>query len=291
MRLPFVSIIVPAYNCEKIIAECIPSLLNQNYPKNKYEVVVVDNNSKDKTSEIVKSFSVKYLFETIQSSYAARNKGIKHAKGKIITFTDADCIASKNWLKDGIKAFNDKSIGCVGGQVKSYKPKNYVEEYLANKKDLSLKFSDKLPYPKTANAFYRKEVFDKIGLFEQKWVSGGDADLAWRMQSETDYKVKLAPNAIVYHKHRSDIKSLFKQCIRWGVGNSLLRKKYPDLVNNYDLRQKLWVFQKFLLSAPIIFAFLVSNKKSMTKKELTKRLDIITFMGWEFGKVIGRIIK
>jgi glycosyltransferase involved in cell wall biosynthesis len=290
MKHPFVSIIVPVYNGEKTIAQCIESLLTQSYPKDKYKILVIDNNSKDKTAEIIKSFPVKYLSEKeIQSSYAARNKGIRHAKGKILAFIDADCIASKNWLKNAVEKFKDNSIGCVAGEVKSYKPQNYVENYLASKNDLSPKFSEYLPYPKTANAFYRKQVFDKIGLFEEQWVSGGDADIAWRMQLQTKYKVKFAPNAIVYHKHRSNLWSMFKQCLTWGRGNAALHRKYEDknIMKKQNFRQKFWTYKTIVFSIPKIIYFLFANKEKMNITAREKYLDLITWVGWEIGRIVG----
>jgi len=293
MNLPFVSIIVPVYNAEKTIEKCIKSLLNQIYPKNKYEIIIVDNNSNDKTIEIIKKYLVKILKKTkIQSSYAARNKGIKNAKGEILAFTDADCIADKNWLKNGIKGFANKNVGCVAGEIKSSNPENYIEEYLADKKELSqLKISNEfpLPYPKTANAFYKKEVFDKIGLFEEKWISGGDADLAWRMQLETNYKIKFAPNSIVYHKHRSTIKSMFGQCIKWGIGSSLLQKKYPNKIKKRTLKQNIWTYCRLVFITPSILLFLMSNKEKTPKNKIKKYLNLISWAGWEIGKKIGYI--
>ena len=116
---PFISIIVPVYNGENIIGACLKSLLAQDYPKDKYEVIAVDNNSKDKTADIIKEYSVHYLFESkVQGSYAARNTGVRHAKGEILAFTDADCVADKGWLKK------------VGTEKESGNPERYVYEIL-----------------------------------------------------------------------------------------------------------------------------------------------------------------
>ena len=133
----FISVIIPVYNGERTIGACVESLLAQDYPKDKYEVIIVDNNSKDKTAGIIKEYSVQYLFEgRIQSSYAARNAAIKAAKGEILAFTDADCAADKEWLKNGIAEFIDNKIGCVAGGIKGCEPVNYIEEYLIKREIL-----------------------------------------------------------------------------------------------------------------------------------------------------------
>ncbi len=132
MNKPFVSIIVPVYNGALYIENCIGSLLGLNYPKEKYEVIIVDNNSTDNTADIIKKFAVIYALEDhTQTSYAARNKGIQTARGSIMAFTDADCIADEYWILNGVKPFENRLVGGVGGKVKAYKPRNYIERYQA----------------------------------------------------------------------------------------------------------------------------------------------------------------
>ncbi|UCG35895.1 MAG: glycosyltransferase [Candidatus Omnitrophota bacterium] len=292
-NLPFISVIVPVYNGERTIEECINSLLNQDYPKDKYEIIIVDNGSKDKTAEIVIKYPVNYLLENkIQSSYTARNAGVKSSKGEILAFTDADCVADKEWLMKGSQGFSTDETGCVVGEIKGSKPTNYVEEYLINKKELSQNQTLRgafLPYPKTANVFYRKETFEKIGFFEEKWESGGDADFAWRMQLETDYKIKFVPKAIIYHKHRSTIGAMFKQCIKWGVGHTLLYKKYKKILPKRTLKQVVWIFQRMIYASIKGAIFLFLEKGDMDKKKRDKYFDFISFTGWEVGRIIGSI--
>src|SRR3989304_6820795 len=115
---PFVSVIVPAHNAQDNIAKLISSLLDQSYPKNLYEIIVVDNNSSDKTKEIATKSPIKVLEERkIQSSYAARNTGIKSARGEVFAFIDSDCTATINWIEEGIKALNSNSADLAGGRV------------------------------------------------------------------------------------------------------------------------------------------------------------------------------
>ena len=101
INLPLISVIVPVYNSSGCIAELIGSLLDQDYPKELYEVIVVDNNSSDDTVSIIEKHPfVTLLRETeTQSSYAARNTGIKAANHALLAFTDADCVATEQWLR------------------------------------------------------------------------------------------------------------------------------------------------------------------------------------------------
>jgi glycosyltransferase involved in cell wall biosynthesis len=94
--MPLISVIIPAFNEEKFLGNCLFSLKNQDF--NDFEIIVVDNNSRDKTSKIAKKFGVKLVSEKNQGAALARNRGAKEAKGEILAFTDADTILPKNWL-------------------------------------------------------------------------------------------------------------------------------------------------------------------------------------------------
>jgi cellulose synthase/poly-beta-1,6-N-acetylglucosamine synthase-like glycosyltransferase len=234
MNLPFVSIVVPVYNSAPYIENCIDSLLRLNYPKENYEVIMVDNNSTDLTATTIKKYPVVYaLQDRVQTSYAARNTGIKMAKGEILAFTDADCIADEQWILNGVKPFANNRIGGVGGQVKAFKPRNYIERFQDRKnvfgqeKHLDQKsLSQRIGKIVTCNAFYRRDVFAAVGLFARDLVSGGDHDLSLRVQKETNYTLQYAPDAIVYHQHRTSLVQFWKQYYKYGLGRIYLAEKH-----------------------------------------------------------------
>lgn len=290
---PFISVIIPVYNSGKTLSRCLEAVINQSYGRDKYEIIIVDNMSRDSSREIIKKFPVTFLSEdTIQSSYAARNKGIKEAKGDILAFTDADCIVSDQWLEQGAAYFQDPKMGCVAGNIISGESANYIEEYSA-KKEVIIQGKDdtSFPYPfaKTANAFYRKKVFSRVGFFESYWRSAGDADLAWRMQIETDYTIKFASDTIVRHVHRSSLKALFLQSLKWGFGFTLLRKKYKNKIEIRTLKQTIWIFFHLFCAVFSILRFLLRNKNKLSPEEKNRYLDMISFAGWEIGRITGSI--
>ena len=110
-----ISIIIPTYNEEKNIENCLNSLLNQTLPRKEYEIIVVDGQSKDKTVSIAKKYADKIIQQKSKGVGGARNDGVKLAKYDLIATTDADCIVPKNWLKDIITTFNNKNIIAVCG--------------------------------------------------------------------------------------------------------------------------------------------------------------------------------
>lgn len=147
-----ISVVIPVYNEEKYIHQCLSSLKNQVVQP--YEIIVVDNNCKDKTIEIAKRFSVKIIKETKQGISYARTKGYNSAKGEIIARCDADTILSSNWIR--IIDYNftkNKSISGLIGALSFY--------------DYDLRLKDPLHILDTIN-----EYIFKIYIFTMKKLIG-----------------------------------------------------------------------------------------------------------------------
>jgi len=229
MDLPNVSVIVPVHNAEKIVGECIESILKLDYPKEKIEIIIVDNNSKDTTKETIQKYPVKYLFEPKKGQFHARNLAVKNASGEILAFTDGDCEVDKMWLKNLLKYFTDDKIGGVGGKVIAYNPQTVVEKYSAENiliQEWNVK--EKYPYIITANAAYKRKVIEDIGYFDGGQYSGGDVDMGWRL-FKAGYKLVYAPEATVLHKHRTSLYELQRQFFRYGRWYVRYFKKHRDL--------------------------------------------------------------
>jgi len=117
MTNPHVSVIIPAYNEEKYIEKCLSSLIKLDFPKEQLEIILVNNNSKDKTREIVKKNfpTVRIIDEERQGVVFARIAGVNAAKGKIIAFTDADTVVPPDWLTKIMKEYDNFKVVAVGG--------------------------------------------------------------------------------------------------------------------------------------------------------------------------------
>ncbi len=218
-----VSVVVPAYNAEKYIGRAIESLLGQSYPKEKTELIFVNNNSSDKTAEVIKSYPVVYLEKNDkQSSYAARNKGIKHSNSEMIAFTDADCIADKDWLKNGICKLKETRADLVGGKV----------DFILSSNTSAAEIYDTLTHfgfnkkikkghgTGAGNLFTYADCFEKNGLFSEV-VSGGD--LEWSMRAvRNGLRLEYAEDAVVRHPARKLKEILFKS-FRTGTGKPGIR--------------------------------------------------------------------
>ena len=242
--LPEVSVVVPIYNGEADLPDLIECLRSQTYPPDKVEYVLVDNNSRDRTSAIINTaakfnpITIRHLTENqIQSSYAARNKGIHNSKGEIIAFTDADCRPESDWLENLVKPFVNPEIGLSAGEILALPGKTILEQHADRENTLSQKHTLSHPfcaYGQTANLAVRKQVLAQVGLFRPYLTSGGDADLCWRILQQTSYKLDFAESAIVRHRHRSTIKQLQSQWYRYGESN-----KYLHEIHGVDLMREL----------------------------------------------------
>lgn len=116
MSNPFVSVVIPAHNEQKLIARTLKSLKNQNYPKDRYEIIVVDNASTDKTAAIAAEWGAKVVFEAEKGVQHARQAGFMAARGEFIASTDADNILPKNWiLALASELSSSENIVAVGG--------------------------------------------------------------------------------------------------------------------------------------------------------------------------------
>ena len=197
MKKPIISVIVPAFNEEKRIKNCLESIVNQDFKK-KYEVILVDNNSTDNTVKIARKFfpMVRIVPEYTQGVYFARFRGVREAKGEIIAFTDADSIVPKFWISNIVKAFENQNVSGVGGTV-SLMPKNgwiSICESLVNYFNLNLKTFH------GANMSFRKEAYFKCGGFLPKLNLGEDFYLSLRLKRVG--KVKVVENRVITSSRR-----------------------------------------------------------------------------------------
>jgi glycosyltransferase involved in cell wall biosynthesis len=198
--LPTVSVVVPIYNGERDLPDLLNCLRQQTYPTEQVEYLLVDNNSRDRTSELLNNaateasnpnqcnIKIQPLNQNqIQSSYAARNTGIAAATGQIIAFTDADCRPEPNWLVQLVQPFIDETIGIVAGEIEALPSTNFLEQYADIQETLSQKHTlahSFCPYGQTANLAIRRSIFETVGLFRPYLTTGGDADICWRILRE-----------------------------------------------------------------------------------------------------------
>jgi cellulose synthase/poly-beta-1,6-N-acetylglucosamine synthase-like glycosyltransferase len=234
---PEVSVIIAARNEERHIHKCLTAILNQTYPKNKYEIIVIDDRSEDRTAEIVRSAAVNHrqisLLQIKDSSPQIASKkraidlGIRNAKGKIIVTTDADCRPGPCWISELVKYF-EPDVGLVAGfnPYKTETSQNPIFHQM-----LALDYfamacvaaaSAGLGYPMSCsggNLAYRKEVYLQIGGFNNisNWVSGDDDFFLEQVRQNTNWKIRYAahPKTFVPTEPPENVEAFIHQRIRY----------------------------------------------------------------------------
>jgi len=217
---PEIMIIIPTYNSELKLKECLDSIFDLDYPNHK--VVIVDGHSTDKTLEIAHKYDVEILFEDVGNRSGACNVAIEKYREKYIAFTDADCIVDKNWLKELYNTMKiDPKIGCTTGPnitpLNSSKFEKGVgivlSSFLGSGFSTHAKLKDKKIEVESApgcNALYKKGIFKEIGIFDIKLNTAEDSDINYRLR-KSGYKIIYNPKAIVYHHRRANSRKFFKK--------------------------------------------------------------------------------
>jgi glycosyltransferase involved in cell wall biosynthesis len=234
-RTPKASVVVATYNGSRTLQNCLESLQRLNYPD--YEVIVVDDGSTDRTPEVAKRFpQVRYLRQTNQGLSAARNAGIRAARGEIVAFTDDDCRADEDWLYYligdllrtdfvGIGGHNflPPEDSCVAAAVMA-SPGGPAHVMLTDRE------AEHIP---GCNMAFFKWALEEVGMFNPIYrKAGDDVDLCWRLQ-ERNFKIGFSPAGFVWHYRRSTVKAYLKQQTGYGEAEALLIGEHPAHFNAF----------------------------------------------------------
>ena len=187
-----VSVVIPTCNRVQSLKYCLHALERQTVPLDFFEIIVVDDGSEDETQDFIQTFSqickrkVIYYRQNNSGPSFARNCGIRHASGKLIAFTDDDCLPTAAWLEELISALpNDKKCAGVGGKIVR-KRNSLISRYIDDAGAMEHKEKhNQVQYLVTANALFRASTLDEVGGFDTKitWPGGEDPDLSFRFPS------------------------------------------------------------------------------------------------------------
>jgi len=197
MSKPDISLIIPAFNEEKNLPRLFKTIKNQDF-KGNFEIIVVDNNSTDKTAQIAKRLGARVVKEKIQGIGPAKNRGCLEARGKILAICDADNLLPPHWLSTIWKSFSQsKEIVGVSGSVfisEIPKPISYILWFLY------LAFLKLIKRLEGCNMAFRKDAFLKVGGFTKGVKFGENIDISEKLKKVG--KIVISSKLFVYFSPR-----------------------------------------------------------------------------------------
>ena len=229
-NFPFVSFVIACLNEEKYISQCLNSILNQEYPKDKFEILVVDGMSQDGTRSILNKYASEYACIKIidnpdKITPKAFNLGIKNSTGEIITIISAHADYDKTYISKCVEYLNKTGVDNVGGPMRAVGI-DYISKAIAFVYNSSFglgggKFHDENWEGEAETVYpgcWRKEVFEKVGLFDERLVRNQDIEFDTRSRKK-GIKIYLTPEIKTVYYCRSNLSGLWKQNFRNGFWN------------------------------------------------------------------------
>ncbi|WP_114576273.1 glycosyltransferase family 2 protein [Saliphagus sp. LR7] len=234
---PALSVVIPVYNDPYGIRTTLESLTSQTYPIHSYEILVVDNDSEDDTCKVVQEYCERYpelvtllTEDEIQSSYAARNRGIEHANGSLISFIDADMTVEPTWAKSVVDSYTEHGWDYMGCEMIVYTEDceslaTIYEQYLSGFP--IRRYMEEQYFTVTACLTVHRKVFEIVGRFDARVISGGDMEFGKRVHN-AGFKQYFESDIIVYHPARATLWEQLSKNLRIGRGTAQLAYHYPD---------------------------------------------------------------
>jgi len=323
MNYPRVTVAVVCFNEERNIIDCLSSLLDQSYGPKRYEILVVDNNSTDKTRQLVKGLQKKYrqiklVVNKKRGIAASRNVALRQVypesnrrtQGKLLAFTDADCIVPKDWLSNLVKGYQkytvkDQKVVAVGGSNVPPTTSDYyralsimLNSFLGSRGSVQgrqFKTDRYVPHLPCVNILFNKEKLIETGGFDEKLGNIiEDEDLTYRL-SQKGYRFYYLKNAPVMHKMRSNIHSWAKNMFTYGKGRMWFLQKHPEKIHLYFL-VPIFLVLTFPISLPIylplifLYAIWISSKNEHLKLfPQVFCLLAVTHLSYGVGEIYGMV--
>ncbi len=219
-----VSVIVSAHNEEDFIGDCLDSLLSQDYED--FEIVVVEDGSTDRTREVVEAYlerseKVRMLSSECKTSAGiARNRGVAESRGRIVAFTDADCVTPRNWVRQIVDLISKEDVVAVGGPDITHPKDSLFSKAIS----LGIERGTRETL-RGGNSAYLRTFFVEFGGFDESVKYDEDLDFQKRMR-KSGFQLLFSPDLYVYHRRRSTAREYFFQCF-WAVN-----EVYPLLMKH-----------------------------------------------------------
>jgi glycosyltransferase involved in cell wall biosynthesis len=230
---PQVSVVVCAYNAERTLRPCLESLRKLEYPN--YEVIVVDDGSRDRTAEIAAEFpEFRLIRQPNRGLSTARNVGLHAARGALVAYTDSDCVADPHWLTLMVHTIAERRLDGCGGPNYAPHEDGWVAACVAASPGAPchvLTGTDHAEHLAGCNMVFTRAALMAIGGFDAQFTAAGDdVDICWRLL-DNGYRLGFCPSAFVWHFRRNTVRAYFGQQRGYGRAEAMLYVKYPERFN------------------------------------------------------------
>jgi mycofactocin glycosyltransferase len=261
--LPTVSVIIPVRNRPQALNACLGSLAAVHYPREKLEIIVVDDGSVDATAQIARRYPVKLLRnpQTCGASFS-RNRGAAAAGGDILCFLDSDCQVAPQWLLELTLLFEDPQVAAGGGLVDSQRDRNALDRYEQVRSSLHMghrprdsRDGDRFFYLPSCNLAVRRTQFAPSGGFNTQLAVGEDVDLCWRL-IDSGGAIVYRPQAVVYHDHRNRLIDFCRRRSDYGTSEPLLQSMHPRRRKTLPLWPQAILFWLLFAAAVLVHPLL-----------------------------------
>jgi len=238
LSLPVVSIVVPTYNRAARLHECLASLTRLEYPRESFEVIVVDDGSPTRVDDVLEPFrnqlDLTLLVQCNRGPGAARNMGAAHARGALIAFIDDDCRADPQWLRALVARAEEIPGAMVGGRITNALPDNVFSTASQQLVDFLYQYynphADRAQFFCSNNMAAPADLFTRLGRFDTRYTAkaaGEDRALCdkWLRRG---HPLVYAVNAVVYHAHHLTLATFWSQHFGYGRGAYNFRRQRAE---------------------------------------------------------------
>jgi len=285
--MPFVTILIPVRNMARYIEACLDSLLAQDYPKGKYEILVLDNSSEDGTIGLVSKYPapVRLIQMGVHSPAKKYNQIIPRAKGSVLGFVDGDAVLEKSWLKHVVVPLENPHVAGASGNILTANTDSTVARVIGYElHDRYSKLPPTIERVATMHVVYKKDVLLKIGGFNEKLKTGYDCEIGYRI-NDAGYKIAYVPNATVYHNHRSTLQGYFWQQFEYGQYALPRYLKSPKIARGDSVTSSWMILQAPVYGCIAMLFLLASAGLLPSLYPAVLSLALLGFYGFEAGRL------
>ena len=312
---PFISIVIPAWNAQRTLKDCLDSLKHLNYPKERMEILLVDGLSTDNTREIAALYDLTIADNPQKSHRTGVNRGFECARGELVAYADADCIVDENWLQNSLKYFEaDPQVAGVTGPIHLPPQQSPFAKAVAflfslaatlgksSHKETQQTVEIVKDFP-TCNAIYRKAALNAVMPLAGNLLGGADIELNYLLR-QRGFSLLSTPDVKVWHYKRETPRAFFRQMYRYAIMRLQLGKKWHTLLSAthiavglsvplaivwfglcfwINLNLVLFFLGLIIVGLLIVYPFAFLKTKSFSATLCVPLVIVLAIIGWSIG--------